>query len=88
MWAVGCRMLYFVQLVHLGGWKISDTCYTKKSSGIYRARINGEGKAGRKRWTEDVELQRRQIPCAQRNGQTYCHSLVTISNFRWILSDA
>lgn len=38
------------------------------------AKVEREGNA------EDVELQRRQIPRAQQNGQSYRHSLVTISS--------
>jgi len=74
------------QLVHLNEWKISDTRYTEKSSGarIYRVRTNGQDRMGRKRRTEDVELQRRQIPYAQQNGQSY--ALIThLSLFRVLI---
>jgi len=66
--------------VHLSEWKISDTRYTEKSSGarIYRVRTNGQDRMERKRRTEDVELQRRQIPYAQQNGQSY--ALITRSS--------
>lgn len=39
-----------------------------------------KARTGRKRRTEAVKLQRRQIPCAQQNGQSY--SLVTRLLFR------
>jgi len=72
--------------VHLSEWKISDTRYTEKSSGarIYRVRTNGQDRMGRKRRTEDVELQRRQIPYTQQNSQSY--ALITHSSLFRVLT--
>lgn len=74
----------FVMISTFGEWKIFDTRYPEKlsSTRISSAWTNGEGRTERKRWAKNVELQRRQIPRAQQNGQTYRYSFVTISNFR------
>jgi len=47
---------------------------------IYRRRTNGEGRAERKRQTEDVESQRRQIPRARQNGESYRYPFIARSS--------